>query len=128
MACGAMGGSVAGMSFAEMTRSCSGSDTFRVRAGTSPPRTVINGQPHPAMAAEGGRDDRTTLGQYPGFDLPISELCHALKTKLAQAWDSRYAYITATRTCFSIINSAYPSRHSFPLPLVRTLQQARQII
>jgi len=69
--------------------------------GTSPPRTVINGQPHPAMAAEGGRDDRTTLGQYPGFDLSISELCHALKTKLAQAWDSRYAYITAARHLLS---------------------------
>ena len=55
------------------------------------PHTVIN-PVQLAMVVEGRPDDGTVLDQYPGFDLSISELCHALKIKLAQTRDSRYAY------------------------------------
>lgn len=42
-----------------------------------------------------GDDASTTFDQYPGSNLSISQLCHALKAKLAQAKDSRYANIIA---------------------------------
>jgi len=61
---------------------------------TSPPHTVTN-PVHPVMVMEGRADGGTALDQCPGFGLSISELCHALKAKLAQTRDSRYAYITA---------------------------------
>ena len=61
----------------------------------SPPRTIINSV-QPAMAVEERPDDSLDADQCPGFDLSISEICHALKIKLAQTRDSRYA-CTATR-------------------------------
>jgi len=49
-----------------------------------------------AMAVEEWLDCDMDSNQYSGIDLSISGLCHALKTKLAQTRDSRYAY-NATR-------------------------------
>ena len=54
----------------------------------SPPRTVIN-PVQLTMVVEERSDGGMDLDQYPGFDLSISELCHALKFKLAQTRDWR---------------------------------------
>jgi len=53
------------------------------------------------MAVEGRPDSGMALDQYPGFDLSISELCHALKTKLAQTGNSRYAHTTERHVLFN---------------------------
>lgn len=62
-------------------------DAFLGKEPTSPapsahPRTIIN----PAMSME---EKDNVLGHEPGSNLSISELCHALKIKLAQTRDSR---------------------------------------
>jgi len=62
-------------------------------------RTIIN-PAQSAMAMEGKPDGDMVLGRYPGVALSISELCHALKIKLAQARDSRYAYTPTRRLLF----------------------------
>ena len=54
----------------------------------------------PAMGMEGMPDGGMDLDQYPGFDLSIPELCHALKIKLSRTRDSRYAYATARPSLF----------------------------
>ena len=46
----------------------------------------------PVMVVEGRTEGDIVLDHYPGFNLSIPELCHALKTKLAQTRDSRYAH------------------------------------
>lgn len=91
------------------------------RASWGRPRTITD-TIHSIMA-KGKRKGkgRVALDQYPGFDLSISELCHALKIKL-----SRYASTIADP--LSATDSIHYSRHSSPLPLVRMSQQTRPII
>jgi len=97
---------------------------FRERSHVSSAHRHQLRPPRPVMVVEGRPDGGMVLDQYPGFDLSISELCHALKLKLAQTRDSRYAY-TTTRAPPSTTNSAHHFRHSFPLPLVRVSQWTR---
>ena len=66
---------------------------------TSLPHIIIN-LAQPTMVVEGRLDDDMVLDQYPGFDLSISDLCHALKTKLAKTRDSRCAYTAAHNLLF----------------------------
>ena len=69
--------------------------------GRSPPPTITN----PPIMAVGGRfDDNAVPDHYPGSNLSISELCHALELKLAQTNDTGYAYST-TRHLLSITDS-----------------------
>ena len=56
-------------------------------------RTIIN-PVQLAMAVEERANDGMDSDQYPGSDLSISELFYALKVKLAQTTDSRYARST----------------------------------
>ena len=72
------------------------------------------------MVADRRLDDDTVLDQYPGFDLSISELCHALKIKLTQTKDSRYVQ-TTTQPLLSTTDSAHYPRLPLPISLVRIL-------
>jgi len=58
------------------------------------------------MVVEERLDDDMVLDQYPGSNLSISELCHALKIKLSQTRDPRYEYTTAQwAIAFQLIHS-----------------------
>jgi len=61
----------------------------------------------PVMVVGERPDDGMILDQYPGFDLSISELCHALKTKLSQERDSR-CVLTIAQPPYSIADLAPP--------------------
>ena len=97
-------------------RGASGSDTFRFRKDLTSPYIIMVNPTQPIMTIEGTPDGGVVLDHYPGFELSISELCRALKRKLAQTRDSRYVRTSAHRSLLN--NPARHSRHSFPLPLV----------
>ena len=70
--------------------------------------------------AVGGKDDGGVVpSQRPVSNLSISELCHALRTKLAQTRDPEYVPSDLKAT---VINLSHHSRYSSPIPLVRILQ------
>jgi len=91
-----------------------GSIWFRFKKDLAPsPRTVIN-PVQPVMAVEEKPDGGMAWDQYPGSNLSISELCHALKIKLSQTRDPRYGHATAQRAiAFQLIQLATPEL-SFP--------------
>lgn len=74
------------------------------------------------MAVEGKDDGGVVPSQYPGSNLSVSELCHALRMKIAQTRDPEYVHSSPSDLKATVTNLTHHSRYSSPIPLVRIPQ------